>query len=656
MTTNGWIQIFLTVGLGLGLSYPLGLYMARIYQKRLGWLEKLLGPFERLLYKVCGVKPDEEMDWKQYATAMLLFNLLGALALYAIQRFQAVLPMNPQAFAAVSEDSSLNTATSFTANADWQGYGGESTFSYLTQMVGCTAQNFMSAATGIAILIALIRGMSRKESKHIGNFWVDITRTILYLLLPGSVVLAFIFLWQGMPQTFKAYQTVPLVQSTSYDDPVKDDKGNPVLEPVKDEKGIVVLEPAKDDQGNAVLEPVKDEKGNPVLDEKQQPKTQPKMQPKMQPKTKPVQVTEQVIASGPIASQEAIKQLATNGGGYFNVNSAHPYENPTPLSGFIQLVVILLIPPGLCFTFGKMMGDMRQGWALVAAMTFMFVIPLYFCVKAEAGGNPLVTPLGVNQQAIEEPGNALVKAQCGGNMEGKEVRCGVANSALWAVESTTVANGSCNSMYDSFTPLGGFIPLILIHSGEVIYGGVGVGLYGMLVVVILSVFIAGLMVGRTPEYLGKKIEAYEMKMASFVILIPPIITLIGTAIAVICDAGKLGPSNPGAHGLSEILYAYTSASFNNGSAFGGINANTPFYNFTLGFCILAGRYCCAVPALAIAGSLVKKKSVPVSSGTLPTHGVLFNSFLVCVVVIVAALNFIPVLALGPIVEHLQILK
>ncbi len=650
MTTNGWIQIVLTVGLGLGLSYPLGLYMARVYEGKLGWFEKILGPFERLMYKIAGVKPGDEMDWKQYAVSMLLFNMLGCLAIYAIQRLQGILPFNPAGLSAVEESSAMNSATSFTANADWQGYGGEVTFSYLTQMMGVATQMFVSSATGMAILVALIRGMKRKEGKHIGNFWVDITRTIFYITMPASVVLALVFIWQGCPQTMAPYKNVTLVQATSYDDPVKDDKGNPVMEEVKDDKGVVVLEPVLDD------------KGNPVLDDNKRPK----MQPKTQQKTKSVPVTEQTIALGPVAAIESIKQIATNGGGFFNTNSAHPYENPTPLTGFLQLIVILLIPPGLCFTFGKMIGDMRQGVAIFAAMTVMFVMPLYFSYNAEAKGNPLLTPLGVDQTAVEASGPSAASAssanpspvlglQCGGNMEGKEVRCGIANSALWSIESTTVANGSCNSMYDSFTPMGGFIPLLMIHSGEVIYGGVGVGLYGMLVVVILTVFIAGLMVGRTPEYMGKKIEAFEMKMASFVILIPPIITLVGTAIAVMLEATKVTSSisNPGPHGFSEVLYAYTSASFNNGSAFAGINANTPFYNYSLGFCILAGRYLCAVPALAIAGSLVKKKSVPVSSGTLPTHKPLFNIFLISVVAIVALLNFIPALALGPIVEHLM---
>ena len=636
MTTNGWIQIILTVCIGLALSYPLGLYMARIYEGRLGFMKKLFGPVERLIYWLCGVDPQKEMNWKQYSIAVLLFNFFGCILLYTIQRLQGWLPFNPQALPAISEDCSFNSAVSFVCNADWQGYGGESTMSYFTQFFGVTTQMFLSAATGMAILVALIKGMCRKQTTQIGNFWADITQTVLYILLPFSVVLTLAFMWQGTPQTFQAYQNVALMQPTSYDDPQKDDKGNPVMEPVKDEKG------------NLVMEQVKNDKGEAVLDENKQPK----LQPKMQQKTKTVEVKEQSIALGPVASQEAIKQLATNGGGFFNTNSAHPYENPTPFTGFLQLIAILLIPPGLCFTFGKMINDMRQGWAVFAVMTIMFVVPLYFSYRYEAGGNPVLAPLGVNQGAVEE----REKAQTGGNMEGKEVRCGIANSALWSIESTTVANGSCNSSYDSFTPMGGFIPLLLIHSGEVIYGGSGCGLYGMLVVVILTVFIGGLMVGRTPEYCGKKIEAFEMKMAAFCILIPPILTLAGTALATVCDAGKAGVGNPGAHGMSELLYAYSSAAFNNGSAFGGLNANNVFFNFTLGLCILLGRYGCALPALAIAGSLARKKIVPVSAGTLKTYKPLFGIFLISVVVIVAALNFIPALALGPIVEHLMLPK
>jgi K+-transporting ATPase ATPase A chain len=484
---------------------------------------------------------------------------------------------------------------SFATNTNWQGYGGESTMSYLTQMLGLTVQNFASAAAGMATLVAFIRGFSRRSAATIGNFWVDLTRTTLYILLPLSFVLALILVSQGVVQTFKPYVTAAVVQPVEYDEPITGADGKPVL----DEKG--------------------------------------------QPKTKKSKLTEQVLAVGPAASQIAIKQLGTNGGGFFNVNSAHPFENATPLSNFLELLSILVISGALCYTFGVMVGDTRQGWAVLAAMTVVFVVLLAVCVTAEQNGHTLV------KQGVDHTASAL---SSGGNMEGKEVRFGIATSALWATATTAASNGSVNSMHDSFTPIGGLVPMWLIQLGEVVFGGVGSGLYGMLVFAIIAVFVAGLMVGRTPEYLGKKIEAYEMKMSSLVILIPPAVVLIGTAIAVVTAAGKAGPPNPGAHGFSEILYAFSSAGNNNGSAFAGISANTPFYNTALGFAMLFARYWLAVPTLAIAGALARKKLVPASAGTLPTHTPLFVGLLVGVVILVGALTFVPALALGPIVEHL----
>src|SRR2546427_3257243 len=470
--------------------------------------------------------------------------------------------------------------------------------SYLTQMVGLTVQNFAAAATGMAVLVALIRGFARRSSETIGNFWVDLTRTTVYILLPLSFILALILVSQGVVQTFKPAATVAVVQPTEYDEPVTDTDGKPVL----DAKG--------------------------------------------QPTTKRSKLTEQVIAMGPAASQIAIKQLGTNGGGFFNVNSAHPLENPTPLSNFLELLAILLIPAALCYTFGVMVGDTRQGWAVLAAMTVIFVGLLLVCVVAEQNGRVFV------KQGVDHAASAL---QAGGNMEGKEVRFGIANSALWATATTSASNGSVNSMHDSFTPIGGLVPMWLMELGEVVYGGVGSGLYGMLIFAIIAVFVAGLMVGRTPEYLGKKIEAYEMKMSSLMILIPPAVVLIGTAIAVVTAGGKAGPANPGAHGFSEILYAFSSAGNNNGSAFAGLSANTPFYNTALGIAMLFARYWLAGPALAIAGSLARKKLGPAGPGTLPTHTPLFVGLLIGVVLLVGALTFVPALALGPIVEHLTLI-
>jgi K+-transporting ATPase ATPase A chain len=599
MSANGYLQLAFYVVVLVALAKPLGLYMARIYQGEPALLNRAGAPVERFLYRIAGVDPAGEMRWTQYAIAMLVFNLLGFLAVYALQRFQALLPLNPAAMASVSPDSSFNTAISFITNTNWQGYGGESTMSYLTQMLALTVQNFVSAASGMATLVAFARGFARRSSETIGNFWVDLTRSTLYILLPLSLVLAVVLVSQGMPQTFSAYPTVPTVEATEYDNPKLDSAGQPV----------------KDDKGNAV--------------------------------TEKATMKEQQIAVGPVASQVAIKQLGTNGGGFFNVNSAHPFENPTPLANFLEVLSILVISAALCYTFGVMVKDTRQGWALLATMTVIFVAFLALCAWAEQSGNPLLTKMGLDPAATE--------TQPGGNMEGKEVRLGVVNSALWATATTAASNGSVNAMHDSFTPLGGLVPLWLIQFQEIIFGGVGSGLYGMLIFAIIAVFVAGLMIGRTPEYLGKKIESFEMKMAAVTILVPPLLVLVGTAVAVLVEAGKAGVANPGAHGFSEILYAFSSASNNNGSAFAGLSANTPFYNTALGICMFFARYWLAIPTLAIAGAFAAKKTVPAGLGTLPTHTPLFVVLLASTVIVVGALTFVPALALGPIVEHLAMI-
>jgi len=513
-----------------------------------------------------------------------------------LQRLQQFLPLNPQQMGAVSPDSSFNTATSFATNTNWQGYAGESTMSYLTQMLGLAVQNFVSAATGMAVLVAMIRGFARKEVSGIGNFWADLVRTTVYILLPLSIVLAVALVSQGVVQTFDKAATVTLVQPVEYDNPKNGPDG----------------------------QPLKDEKGNPV--------------------TEKATATEQQLPLGPAASQIAIKQLGTNGGGFYNVNSAHPFENPTPLANFLEMLSILVISGALCYTFGKMIGDTRQGWALLAAMTIVFVALLACDYALEAPGNPVLTQLGADQVATA--------SNPGGNMEGKELRFGVANSTIWAVATTSASNGSVNSMHDSFMPLAGMIPMWLIQLGEVIYGGVGSGLYGMIMFALVTVFIAGLMIGRTPEYLGKKIGAFEIKMASIAILLPPLLVLCGAAVGVMADAGKAGVANPGEHGFSEILYAFSSASNNNGSAFAGLSANTPFYNTALGIVMLFARYWLAVPVLAVAGAFAAAKTVPPSAGTLPTHTPLFVFTLISVVITVGALTFVPALALGPVVEHL----
>jgi K+-transporting ATPase ATPase A chain len=597
MSANGWLQLGIFLALLLLLIKPLGQYMARVFDGSAAVL-RWLGPLERGLYRLCRVDASASMNWKQYALAMLMFNTLGALAVYALQRLQAYLPWNPQQLSAVSADSSFNTAVSFATNTNWQGYGGESTMSYLTQMLALAVQNFLSAATGIAVLLALIRGFTVRQGQLIGSFWVDMTRSTLYILLPLSLLLALALVGQGVVQSFRPYQTAALVNPITVQEPVTDAAGNPL----------------KDDKGN--------------------------------PQTKPVRVDTQTIPLGPAASQIAIKQLGTNGGGFFNVNSAHPFENPTPLSNLLELLSILLIPAALCYSFGCLVGDRRQGWALLAAMLVLWLPLLGLTAWSEGRSNPAY-PAAIAQAPSAQ--------QSGGNMEGKETRFGVANSALWAAATTAASNGSVNSMHDSYTPVGGLIAMWLIQLGEVIFGGVGSGMYGMLVFAIIAVFIAGLMVGRTPEYLGKKLEAFEMKMASLVILIPPFFALVLTAIAVSLAAGRAGSANPGAHGFSEILYAFSSAAGNNGSAFAGLSANTPFYNTLLGIDMWVSRYWLIVPVLAIAGSLAAKKHVPAGAGTLPTHTPLFVVLLACTVLIVGALAFFPALALGPIVEELQFL-
>ena len=598
MSGNGYLQLAFYVVVLIALAKPLGAYMARIYEGRPSLLSRIGGPFERVIYRACGIDASKETNWVGYTVALLIFNLVGGLVVYGLQRLQALLPLNPAGMGAVSPDSSFNTAVSFMTNTNWQGYGGESTMSYLSQMAGLGVQNFVSAATGMAVVIALTRALARQSASTIGNFWVDMTRTVLYILLPLSFVLALVLVSQGVVQTFSAYPTASMVESVEYDKAQLDADG----------------------------QPLKDAAGDPVMQK--------------------VTQSEQVIAVGPAASQIAIKQLGTNGGGFFNANSAHPFENPTPLSNFLEVLAILLIPAALCYTFGVMVGDTRQGWAILAAMTLVFVVLLGVCAWAENQGNPQLTALGVDQ--------TTTATQPGGNMEGKEARFGIANSALWATATTAASNGSVNSMHDSFTPLGGLVPMWLIQLGEVIFGGVGSGLYGMLMFVVVAVFVAGLMIGRTPEYLGKKIEAHEMKMASIAVLVPLFTCLFGTAIATMVDAGRSSVANPAAHGFSEILYAFTSASGNNGSAFAGLSANTPFYNTALGIVMFFARFWIIIPVLAFAGSIVVKKRVPAGVGTLPTHTLLFVLWLVGVVIVIGALTFFPALALGPIVEHLQL--
>ncbi|MBK6494178.1 MAG: potassium-transporting ATPase subunit KdpA [Gemmatimonadetes bacterium] len=571
MTPNGWLQVGIFAVLVIGGGALLGRHLARVLDGSRTIFSRLLDPVERALLRLAGTGRDDEMTWRRYATALVLFSAAGFAVVYLLQRLQGALPLNPAGLGAVDPDLAFNTAWSFVSNTNWQAYGGEVTLSHLTQMLGLTAQNFVSAASGIAVLAALTRGFVRRETATIGNFWVDLTRVTLHLLLPLATVVALLLASQGVVQTLDARLTVtPLDQATA---------------------------------------------------------------------------TTQVIPVGPAASQVAIKQLGTNGGGFFNVNSAHPLENPTPFSNLVQLVSILLIPAACVFAFGTLLRDKRQGWALLAAMSIIFAGALAVTWPAEQAGTP----------ALASAGAALGGSELtpGGNMEGKEVRFGITNSALWAVTTTAASNGSVNAMHDSFTPLGGMAPMVLMQLGEVVFGGVGSGLYGMLLFALVAVFVSGLMVGRTPEYLGKKIEAFEMKMAMVGILVPCLMVLVGTALAVATALGRAGVFNPGAHGFSEVLYALSSAANNNGSAFGGLGADTPFYNSMLGIAMFAGRFFIAIPVLALAGALAAKKSVPPSSGTLPTHTPLFVGLLVGTVLLVGALTFVPALALGPIVEQLQ---
>jgi K+-transporting ATPase ATPase A chain len=579
---------------------PVGLYMANVFDAHSVWPRRAGAPLERWIYRLCGIDPAVEMGWKQYAIALLMFNVLGALAVYALQRAQLWLPLNPQKFPNLSADSAFNTAVSFITNTNWQGYSGDSAMSYLTQMAGLAVQNFLSAASGIVVAIALIRGLARHTAATIGNFWVDVTRATLYVLLPLSLVLAVVLASQGVIQNFSPYKDVATVEALTYQQPKADAAGNPS----------------------------KDAAGKPLMET--------------------LTTHTQTLPMGPIASQESIKELGTNGGGFLNANSAHPFENPNALTNLLEMLAIMLIPAGLTYTFGRMVGDTRQGWAVLAAMGILFVTLLVVTVHSESQGNPLIAQLGVDQAASP--------TQAGGNMEGKETRFGIAASALFATITTATSCGAVNGMHDSFTPLGGLVPLFQMQLGEVVFGGVGTGIYSMLIFAIVGVFIAGLMIGRTPEYLGKKIEAFEMKMSSIAILVMPFIVLTGTAVAVSVDAGKAGVANPGAHGFSEILYAFSSAGNNNGSAFAGISANTPFYNVALALTMWLGRFWPIVAVLAVAGSLAAKKRIPVSEGTMPTHGVTFVILLIGTVLLVGALTFVPALALGPIVEHVMLWK
>jgi len=593
-------ELLLVVFLGVTVLCvrPLGSYIADVMEGRPNLALRAGGRFEALLYRLCGVDAGAEMSWRQYAIALLLFNVLGALVVYALQRLQYFLPLNPQKFTAVSPDSSFNTAVSFITNTNWQGYSGESTMGYLVQMAGLAVQNFLSAATGLVVAVAVIRGFARHTAQTIGNFWVDMTRSTLYVLLPLSVVLALVLASQGVIQNFDGYKDVTTIEKLSYQNPKTDAAGNPV----------------------------KDAAGNPVIE--------------------PAVTQTQTLPMGPIASQESIKELGTNGGGFLNANSAHPYENPTPLTDFLELVAIFLIPFALTYTFGKMVGDTRQGWAVLVAMLILFVSLVMLAYHSEQRGNPLIAQQGIDQVASAQ--------QSGGNMEGKETRFGIAASALFAAVTTATSCGAVNTMHDSMTPLGGFVPLFLIQLGELAPGGVGTGLYTVLMFAILGVFIAGLMIGRTPEYIGKKIEALEMKLASVFILTTPFVVLIGTAIAVSTAAGKAGVANPGAHGFSEILYAFSSAANNNGSAFAGLSANTVFYNVSTGLAMFIARFWPIIAALAIAGSLAAKKRVPVTEGTMPTHGPLFVSLLIGSVLLIGVLTYVPALALGPVVEHFML--
>ncbi|MGQ5525322.1 potassium-transporting ATPase subunit KdpA [Chitinimonas sp. PSY-7] len=592
MNTSPVVQMGLYLLALFLLAWPLGRYLTMVMDGSLSARFRCLGAIERGICRLIGTQPDEDMPWARYALAIVLFNFVGLLTVYALQHFQGRLPLNPAGMANVEAGSAFNTAVSFVTNTNWQGYAGEATMSYLTQMLALTVQNFLSAATGMAVVVALIRGFTRRSARGLGNAWLDIGRATSYVLLPLSILVASLLVSQGVIQNFDAYQNVKLT-------------------------GPVTYQVARND---AVGKPIVDTTGKPVMDE--------------------ITTDQQTIAMGPVASQEAIKMLGTNGGGFFNANSAHPFENPTGASNFLQMLSIFLIPAALCFMFGSMVGDMRQGVALIAAMTLIF-IAMYSVVQwSEMHANPLLTQLGVEGTS--------------GNMEGKETRFGITASSLFVTITTAASCGAVNAMHDSLLPLGGLIPTWLMQLGEVVFGGVGSGLYGMLIFAILAVFLAGLMIGRTPEYLGKKIESYEMKMVSIAILITPTLVLGGTAISVLAQGGLSSIFNPGVHGFSEVLYAFSSAANNNGSAFAGLNANTPFYNLALAVCMWLGRFVPIIAVLAIAGSLARKPRLAVSSGTMPTHGPLFVVLLVGSVIIVGALTYIPALALGPMVEHLQL--
>ena len=577
---------------------PLGIYMADVMEGKPNFALRWGAPLERWIYRACGIDARSETGWSTYTIGLLVFNLAGAMVVYALQRLQQWLPLNPQHFSAVSADSSFNTAMAFVTNTDWQGYSGESTMGYLTQAAGLAVQNFLSAATGMAVAIVLIRGFIRRSAATIGNFWVDVTRSSLYVLLPLAALLAVALVGQGVIQNVHSYRDATTIEKLTFDNPKTDSEGKPLL----------------------------DDKGTPV--------------------TESVTTQTQTLPMGPVASQEAIKELGTNGGGFFNANSAHPFENPTALSNFMEIAAILLIPLALTYTFGVMVGDRRQGYALMAAMLILFAALAAVAFVSEQGGNPLTASASVDAGATA--------TQSGGNMEGKETRFGIAASALFASATTGTSTGAVNSAHDSMMPMGGFVPLFLMQLGELTPGGVGTGLYTMLIFAILGVFIAGLMIGRTPEYLGKKIQAREMKLASIFILTTPTVVLIGTAIAVMTEGGRAGVLNPGAHGFSEILYAFTSAGNNNGSAFAGISANTVFYNVSLGIVMWIGRFWPIVATLAIAGSLASKKRVPVTEGTMPTHGALFTCLLIGTIVLIGVLNYVPALALGPVVEHFML--
>ncbi|PRG04287.1 potassium-transporting ATPase subunit KdpA [Burkholderia multivorans] len=596
MNANNLFQTLLFIVVLLAAAVPVARYLTAVMDGS-SRVVRVFAPLERVLYRVAGVDAGTEMNWKQYAIATIAFNALGALFLYALLRVQGMLPGNPQQFGAMTVDGAFNTAVSFVTNTNWQDYTPEQTVSYLTQMLGLTVQNFLSAATGIVVVIALIRGFARHTARTIGNFWVDLTRVTLYVLVPMAAIVAALLMSQGVIQNLKTYQDVPVLQASTYAAPKLDAQGNPV----------------KDDKGNAV--------------------------------TVPTPLTKQTLAMGPVASQEAIKMLGTNGGGFFNANSAHPFENPTPFANFLQIFAILIIPAALCLVFGRMIGDRRQGVAVLAAMTVAFAVATGVELSAEQAGNPTLAALHVDQStSVLQPG---------GNMEGKETRFGIAQTGIFTVATTAASCGAVDTMHDSLTPLGGLVPMLLMQLGEVVFGGVGSGLYGMLVFALLAVFVAGLMIGRTPEYVGKKIESYEMKMVSIVVLLTPLLVLVGTSIAVLVDAGRAGIANPGPHGFSEILYAFSSAANNNGSAFAGLTVGTPFYNWMTAIAMWFGRFGTIVPVLAIAGSLASKKRIAATSGTLPTHGPLFVVLLLGTVLLVGALTYVPALALGPGVEHLM---